>query len=386
MTTPGRKFLIVCGGTGGHLAPGIALAERLTRRGHQCRLILSRKEVDGRLSRKYTQLDFESVPGVALQFSLLGVLRFVFGFAQSIVRAGRLVRAFRPHATIVFGGFLSPPFVVWSRLLGILVAVHESNRRPGRAVRVLARLAHRVFVPNGVHLNGVSRERLSHCGYPLRQEIQPISPPEARKRWGLHNDFKTLVVVGGSQGAMALNDWVNAHFAAIGKDGLNLIVVSGPQKGVESTIELETESGAKVLAWFLPFTDDMSLLLSVADLVISRAGAGAIAELTACCTPSILVPYPFAADQHQDANAQYFAQQGGCLVVPQEGLEARLLEVVKATIFNDALLDQMRERLQTLGVGDQAEALAIELEQSLLDREMGSKSTRSAASDKEVAA
>ena len=386
MKTPSRKFLIVCGGTGGHLAPGVALAERLVRRGHACRLVVSKKDVDRRFSRKYTELDFEAVPGVGLSFTLLGVFRFLVGFVGSVIGAERILRHFRPDVTIAFGGFLSPPFVLLSRARGISVVVHESNRRPGKSVRLLARLAHRVYLPTGVRIRGIRRSKVSPCGYPLRREIQHLAKEEARRRWGLKNRFKTLVVIGGSQGAMALNEWVNANLATLGREGLNVIAVSGPQKGVESKIELETEHGGKVLAWFLPFTDEMSLLLSIADLVLSRAGAGAIAELTACLAPSVLIPYPFAADQHQDANAHYFERQGGCVVVDQKDIDKRLLAEVQALIFNDSLLNSMRGNLRALSVRDVGEEMATELEQALRHGDLGPNSGNSSSRKKEAAA
>lgn len=386
MTKRPRRFLIVCGGTGGHLAPGIALAERLVRKGHRCLLIVSKKGVDRRFREKYANLDFEAVPGVGLSFTPRGVVHFALAFCQAFVRAGAIFRRFEPDATVVFGGFLSPPFVFWSRLRGVFVAVHEANRRPGRAVRMLARLAHRIYLPVGVRLNGVRRSKVKPCGYPLRLEIQHIPKDEARRRWGLHNHHKTLVVLGGSQGAMALNEWVNDFLSVLAKEGMNVIVVSGPQKGVESRVEFETENGGQVRAWFLPFTDDMSLLFSVADLVVSRAGAGAIAELAACLAPSILVPYPFAADQHQEANARFFERQGGCLVLPQAELAPRLLREVRELIFNDSLINQMRENLRAMNRGDAAEEMSEDLEAALDGRASGRPEVLSEPGPKEVTA
>jgi UDP-N-acetylglucosamine--N-acetylmuramyl-(pentapeptide) pyrophosphoryl-undecaprenol N-acetylglucosamine transferase len=361
----GRRFLIVCGGTGGHLAPGVALAERLTRAGHACLLLVSEKSIDRRFSRKYVELDFESVPGVALRWTPLGLARFGFGFIRGFGRAASILGRFRPDATVVFGGFLSPPFVLMSRLRGIFVAVHEANRHPGRALRLLARFAHRAYVPVGVRLAGLRRSELKACGYPLRREIQHLPKEEARRRWGIRNHGKTLVVLGGSQGAMSLNEWVNENLSGLARAGLNVIAVSGPQKGVESKVELKTERGSTVQAWFLPFSDDISLLFSVADLVVSRAGAGAIAELTACLAPSILVPYPHAADFHQDANGRFFEQQGGCLVLDQKDVSAKLCREVLSLIFNDGLLNRMRRNLRALARADVAAEMAADLEEVL---------------------
>lgn len=356
-----RRILIVCGGTGGHLAPGIAVAERLVKGGHECLLVVSQKEVDSRLRRKYGQLTFVTTPGSGFGLAPLKLLKFSGSTAAALLRAASVTLEFRPDATLVFGGYLSPPYLFWARLRGGFVAVHEANRKAGRAVRLTSRWAHRLYLPLGVRLRGVRRSKIRSCGYPLRREIQHIRKDEARARMGFSPQHKTLVVLGGSQGALALNDWVNEHYAVLAREGINVISVTGLQKGVESRIEIASAHGGTVKTIFLPFTDEMNLLLSVADLVISRAGAGAIAELTACLAPSILVPYPHAADQHQEANARFFEQQGGCIVLPQDEVPARLLREVRELVFNDAMLNRIRENLRALDRGDAAEELVNDL-------------------------
>ncbi len=370
-----RRILIVCGGTGGHLAPGIAVAERLERRGHGCLLVVSRKEIDGRLREKYDHLDFVPVPGAGFSLSPVKLLRFFVATCAAFLRAGAIIGRFRPDAVLVFGGFLSPPYVVWGRLRGCRIAVHEANRRPGRAVRSMARLAHRMYLPPGVRLGGVRRSKVRPSGYPLRREIQHIGKEAARARLGFTGHQKTLVVIGGSQGALALNEWVNANYPVLAREGINVISVTGPRKGIQSRVDIETAQGGVASAVFLPFTDEMNLLLSVADLVISRAGAGAIAELTACLAPSIMIPYPHASDQHQDANARFFEQQGGCIMLSQAEIDTRLLREVRDLIFNDAMLHRVRENLRALDFGDQADSLVSDL-LSLINLSAGPRPTQ----------
>ena len=275
------------------------------------------------------------------------------------------MRSYHPDAVIAFGGFLSPPYVLLGWLSKRYVALHEANRIPGKAVRILARFADRIYLPVGVRMKGIRKSRISDSGYPLRREVRHLKKDLAKRKLGFSPQNKTLVVIGGSQGARALNDWVNEHYALLAKDGINVISVTGPGKGAESNVELQSSLGDKVRASFLSFTDDIGLLFSVADLVVSRAGAGAIAELTECLAPAILVPYPFAADRHQEANAEFFALQGCCIVVPQEELDARLLREVRQLIFNDGLLHRMRENQRALARGDAAEACALDLERHL---------------------
>lgn len=364
MAESAQRYLIVCGGTGGHLSPGIALAERLTARGHKCRLVVSRKEIDSRLRQKYTHLDFEPAPGAAFGLSPRALFRFLFQFGSALRFAILLIRRFQPDAVVAFGGFMSPPYVLIARLSNRFVAVHESNRRPGRAVRLLARRAHRIYLPAGVRLKGVAASRIRYSGYPLRREIKHIKKVDARRKMDLQGHGKTLVVIGGSQGALALNRWVSQHFENLAREGINVIAVTGPGKGSASLVELRSGTGETVRAHFIPFSDDMGLLLSVADLVVSRAGAGSIAEITECLAPSVLVPYPHAADRHQEANARFLEQQGGAVVLLEDNLD-RLMDEVHELIFNDWMLNRMRANLRTRGRINAADEMARDLEQSV---------------------
>lgn len=367
-----QRYLIVCGGTGGHLAPGIALAERLTARGHDCRLVVSRKEVDSRLRAKYTHLNFEPAPGAAFGLKPMVFFRFLGQFFSAYGVARRLMREFSPHAVIAFGGFMSPPYIFQARRRKIFVALHEANRQPGRAIRTLARFADRIYLPVGVRLKGIPPARMTDGGYPIRKEIRHTKKVDARQKMKLTGHGKTLVVVGGSQGAMALNQWVGKNFKELAEHGVNVFAVTGPGKGSASVVEVQAASGETARAEFMPFCDDMGLLLSVADLVVSRAGAGAIAEIVACLAPAVLIPYPFAADRHQEANAAFLEKQGACVVLPQERLDD-LMGEVRDLLFNDAMLNQLRTNLRALSHTNAAQTMALELEAIVTARE-GAKS------------
>jgi UDP-N-acetylglucosamine--N-acetylmuramyl-(pentapeptide) pyrophosphoryl-undecaprenol N-acetylglucosamine transferase len=362
-----QRYLIICGGTGGHLAPGIALAERLTARGHSCRLVVSRKEVDSRLRAKYTHLNFEPAPGAAFGLKPHVFIRFLGQFLGAFRFARRLMRDFEPQAVVAFGGFMSPPYILQAWRRRIFVALHESNRQPGRAIRVLARFADRIYLPVGVRLKGITPTRMTDGGYPIRKEIRHTKKVDARRRMQLEGHGKTLVVIGGSQGAMALNQWVGRHFKELAEEGVNIFAVTGPGKGAASVVEVQGSNGESARAEFMPFCDDMAMLLSVADLVVSRAGAGAIAEIIECLAPSVLVPYPYAADRHQEANAKFLEKQGACVVLPEERID-QLMAEVRDLLFNDALLNQIRANLRALNRVNAAEAMALELENTVASR------------------
>ncbi|HVS54404.1 MAG TPA: UDP-N-acetylglucosamine--N-acetylmuramyl-(pentapeptide) pyrophosphoryl-undecaprenol N-acetylglucosamine transferase [Opitutaceae bacterium] len=351
------KFLISCGGTGGHLSPGISLAEGLAARGHASVLLVSEKKVDARLLEKYPHLRFARMPGTGFAWHPVRLARCVVTQTRAFFFCLRLLREAKPDAIVGFGGFTSAPLVLASWLLGVPSALHESNRVPGLAVRTLGRLADRVYLPPGIRLPGIRAAATRHVGQPVRREIARLPQAAARAALGLAANERVLVVLGGSQGSGALNDWARERVESFAAEGIQIYCVTGLGKGQDSTLELKTKTGAPLRAAFVAFSDRMAELLSAADLVVSRAGAGTLAELVRCETPAILVPYPHAADDHQRANADFFERQGGGIVVPQERL-AQLHAEVLDTIFNDWLLRKFRGNLQRM---DRANALDLML-------------------------
>lgn len=356
------KFLISCGGTGGHLSPGISLAEGLAARGHEAVLLVSQKKVDARLLEKYPHLRFERMPGTGFSLHPVQFLRCVVSQVRAFVFCVRRVRAMRPDGLVGFGGFTSAPIVVAGRLLGVPVALHESNRVPGLAIRTLGRLAQRVYLPPGIRLPGIRPAATRHVGLPVRREFARQPQAAARAALGLEPHQKVLVILGGSQGSGALNDWVRAQVASLAAEGIQVFCVTGLGKGRDGVLMHPAKTGAAVRAEFVAFSDRIGALLSAADLVVSRAGAGTLAELIRCETPAILVPYPQAADDHQRANAAFFERQGGGIVVEQTGLAGLHAEVLDI-IFNDWLLRQFRGNLQRMDRANSLELMLHDLEQ-----------------------
>jgi UDP-N-acetylglucosamine--N-acetylmuramyl-(pentapeptide) pyrophosphoryl-undecaprenol N-acetylglucosamine transferase len=351
------SFLISCGGTGGHLSPGISLAEGLVAQGHTVRLLISQKKVDGRLIEKYPHFEFIRIAGTGFSLSPIKLVRCCVSQLSGFRFCLKLVRQVRPDGIIGFGGFTSTGVVVAGRLMRVPVALHEANRVPGRAIRTLGRFAQRVYLPPGIRLTSLRAGRTRHVGLPVRREIARVPQSAARTELGFDPNQRLLVVFGGSQGASSLNNWVREEFPRLAAEGIQVCCITGMDKGRDETVELQSKKGQVVRAYFRMFSDRVAELLSAADLVVSRAGAGTIAELIRCETPAILVPFPHAADDHQRANAAFFERQGGGLVVEQalmKGLTAEVLDV----IFNDALLRKFRGNLERM---DRANSLSMML-------------------------
>lgn len=357
-----KKYLIACGGTGGHLAPGIALAEGLIARGHHAQLLISRKTIDSRLMEKYPGIEAAAVPAAPFTMAPPGLARFLWHQAVGFWFCLGLIRTTRPDVIIGFGGFTMMGVMLAGVLLRVPLVMHEANRVPGRATRVLGRFATRVWVPPGVALPSVRPSRIRDCGLPVRAEFRRKPKSAAMAAMGFEPGRRTLVVLGGSQGATALNEWAASTLQPLAAEGVQVICVTGPDKTTgRETLVLRADDGSAVHSYRLPFCDTMADLLSCADLVVTRAGAGTIAELARCGVPAILVPYPHAADNHQIANARFLEQQGGGFVLEQPFIGGLQKEVLKV-IFNDWLLSRFRANLERVDKSDALRAMIQDVE------------------------
>lgn len=352
-----RPVYIVCGGTGGHLAPGIATAQRFREQGIAVELVTSEKEIDSRLLKAYPEIPYRKGKGSPFGLQPLRLLAFLYKSLVGSIQAFFLLRRTQPVAVIAFGGFLSVSYVVAAWLLKVPVILHEANRKPGKSIRQLAAMADRIFLPDGVVLKGVESSRIRRVDMPLRREIRHIPKSEIRERLRVPLHAKVLTVVGGSQGALVLNEWVKNNRRSLAAEGIWVFLVAGPGKmDLPEKETLRSDLGSAVEMRTFAFHNAMHELFSASDIVVGRAGAGTIAELAYCLTPSILIPYPHAADQHQLANARDLERRGGGIVVTQDNLQTLFREVLDL-IYNDWLLARMRTNLKRLIHQDSAEVI-----------------------------
>jgi len=339
------NFIISCGGTGGHIVPGIAIGQALIAAGHSASFAISKKHVDARLVEKYTDLHFIKMSGVAFSKSPLKFLRFLKELARAFLDGRRILINGNYDAVISFGGFNSLGLSLAAAWLGKPLILHEANRRTGKATRLLGYFAKRVYVPFGVYIPRRKINQVKFAGYPLREEIRRMPKDEAKKYFGFPASANIVLVLGGSQGAQALNEWSNNTFDKLAEKGFDLLCVCGQDKNTYQDRTAVSPDGNTRMLKNLEFCDNMAAALSCADLVVARAGAGTIAELARCRVPSILVPYPYAADNHQLENAKCFEKQGCCVVVEQKYIET-LLEESLSILGNAKLRETMQKNLE----------------------------------------
>ena len=321
MTTPGAKtpfVAIACGGTGGHLFPGLAVAEQLKKRGCAVALLISPKDVDQEAVKSASGMEVITLPAVALQNR--NYLSFARSFWRSWRMARKLFQSRPPQAVLAMGGFTSAPPIWVGKDFGARTFLHESNTIPGRANRLLARYVDEAFVGFPGAAARLRARKVTVTGTPVRSQFQLRDQSACRVALGLESDRPVILVMGGSQGASGINNLILSALPLLENRTATWqwLHLAGPAD-VEKVEQAYAARDFKAVV--NPFLKEMDLALGAATIAVSRAGASSLAEIAAVRLPSLLVPYPAAADNHQFFNAQAFASTGA----------ARLLEQKNAT-------------------------------------------------------
>ncbi len=325
------RVAIACGGTGGHLFPGLAVAAQLVPRGCAVTLLISPKEVDQQAVKAAAGMEFVTLPAVGLKRG--GELAFLRGFIQSYRAAKTLFQARPPHAALAMGGFTSAPPLLAAKRSGAQTFLHESNTIPGRANRWLSWVVERAFVgfpATGARLHA---QNVTTTGTPVRPQFQPQNAVECRTALGLAPARPVLLVMGGSQGASGINEMVLQALPVLTRlaPELQCIHLTGP--GEEQKVRA-AYAAAGCSAVVHAFFGEMELVLGAATVALSRSGASSLAELAAMRLPAVLVPYPVATDNHQFHNARAFEAAGAARLLEQkagtpETLAGMILELVR---------------------------------------------------------
>jgi UDP-N-acetylglucosamine--N-acetylmuramyl-(pentapeptide) pyrophosphoryl-undecaprenol N-acetylglucosamine transferase len=340
--------MIAAGGTGGHVFPGLAVADALRAAGWRVVWLGSASGMEAGLVAKrgyeMAAVRFSGVRGKGPVALLLLPLRLLLAFGQS----ARAILAKRPDVVLGMGGYMSFPAGMMAALLGRPLAIHEQNSVAGLANRVLAGVADRVLCA----FPGVLK-RATHTGNPVRPEITSIAPPETR--YAGRSGPLRLLVVGGSLGARALNDVVPRALALLPAASRPIVT---HQSGAQHADALKAGyAAAGVQASTPAFIDHMAAAYAEADLAVCRAGATTVAELAAAGVPSVLVPFPHAVDDHQTRNARFLSDAGAAVLVSQSDLTPEQLAALLGAFDRRSLLE-MAARARALGRPGAAEAVA----------------------------
>jgi UDP-N-acetylglucosamine--N-acetylmuramyl-(pentapeptide) pyrophosphoryl-undecaprenol N-acetylglucosamine transferase len=339
--------LIAAGGTAGHVLPALAVAESLRERGAE--VVFAGAE----------RAEATLVPAAGFPFEPFRIEGFprrpgprlvrALGLAVAAVPAcRRILRRRWPDVVLGGGGYVAGPMALAARTLGIPVVLTEADAHLGLANRLAAPFAARVFLSFPVP--GRQGEKYRVVGRPIPARSWPVPLAEARARFGLPAEGPVVTVFGGSQGARALNE---AAVTAWGEEGPAVLHLCG-----EAHADALRGRVSRPDYVLVPFTDDFGAALSAADLVVARAG-GSVWEIAAAGKPALLVPYPHATSDHQTANARYFAERGGAVIVPEPELD--LARQAGELLADPKRLAQVAEAMRAAARPDAADEIAEEL-------------------------
>ncbi|MGI9114345.1 MAG: undecaprenyldiphospho-muramoylpentapeptide beta-N-acetylglucosaminyltransferase [Chthoniobacterales bacterium] len=353
--------VIACGGTGGHLFPGLAVAEVLRERGHHVLLFVSEKEVDSLALKEHPEIPFEKLPSIGLPSPFSpAILGFVRRFNESLARCRTVYSRFKPEAVLGMGGFTSTAPVLAGKLRGVPTFIHESNAIPGKANKMTSRLVRAVLLGFKECAPFFPKVKTEVTGTPIRTELQRIDRKVAREQLGLATDLTTLLVMGGSQGASGINKAMIKAAPSLPQSTLQIIHLTGAR---EEKLVADNYRRANLRAFVAAFHHQMQELYSASDFVVARSGAASLAEIAAFALPSILIPFPFAADDHQARNAEVFAAAGAATMVREaEILDDALAAKICSLLNNRAQMRQMSVKCARLSTRDAAEAVAETME------------------------
>jgi UDP-N-acetylglucosamine--N-acetylmuramyl-(pentapeptide) pyrophosphoryl-undecaprenol N-acetylglucosamine transferase len=348
MTSAPIKLLIAASGTGGHLFPAIALAEKLP--DYQIEWLGVPNRLETELVPKQYPLNTIAVEGFQQGLGISSI-RILAKLAGSILQVRRILKQGNFQGVFTTGGYIAGPAVIAARSLGLPVIFHESNAIPGKVTRFFGPGCSVVALGFDVASKYLPRAKNVCVGTPVRSQFLD-GGMNAPLDLGIPDGVPLIVVFGGSQGAVAINQLVRESANAWFEAGVYVVHLTGDRDSQADSLK-----HPQYIA--LPFYNNMAALLRRATLAISRSGAGSLTELAVCGTPAILIPYPFAAEDHQSYNAEVFTKAGAALTFKQSELTASELQSnVLNLLHSPPELAKMGEKAKAIAVPDSADKLA----------------------------
>ena len=359
------KIAIAGGGTGGHLMPALAVAEVLQERGDEVIIFISEKGVDALATKDRSEFRYQKLPGIGMPKLLSpAIFSFVKRFNQSLAPCRDLYKKFQPDAVLGMGGFTSTAPILAGKLRKIPTFLHESNAIPGKANRLNARMVDTVFLGFGECAKYFPNANCEVTGTPIRKTLaQRVPREQALAAFGLQPDRKTLLVMGGSQGAHGINEAVIKALSQLNQLPIQVIHLAGTQ---DENLVVANYRREGVPAYVAGFCHQMENAYSAADFSITRSGAASVSELSHFGIPSLLIPFPQAADNHQALNAEIFEKAGAATVLKQADITAETMaDKVRWFLADPERLGKMSEACLRLAPQEAARRLVEAMQKKL---------------------
>jgi len=341
-------ILVAGGGTGGHLYPALAIADEIKKLQPKAEFLFvgTKGKIEARVvpQRGYT---FRTIwiSGFHRRLTIDNLL-FPLKVLISLVQSFFVIRQFRPHIVVGTGGYVCGPVLFIASIMKIPTVIHESNSYPGITTRMLATRATRIFIAFDDAKRWLKRtDHATLIGTPTREILGAVSQTASREFFRIDQNKKTLLVFGGSLGAASINDAVLETLDSLLNEGVQFIWQTG-QRDFE---RIRGAIGNKSIGWLGVFIDRMECAYGAADLVVCRAGATTLAELTRVGKPAIIIPYPYAAGDHQTHNARSLAEAGAAVIIANRDARQKLKSVALDLLSNPGRLLNMAKISARLG-------------------------------------
>lgn len=347
------KLVLAGGGTGGHIFPAIALAKKWLESDDEVVYIGGANSLEEKLTNK-EEISFYDIPVMPLPRKVnLDLFTSIFSNFNAVLKARKILKREAPDIVVGTGGYVSGATVLAARLLNIKTLIHEQNSVPGLTNKIAAKFVDKIalsYKESAVYFK-IKNEKLVLTGNPVRKKLLEVNSQQARKHLGISVDKRVLLVMGGSQGATSINQlMLDIYDDLIKIDNLTIIHITGYDdfNKIKTKIESYEDINEKLI--ISPFINDIEYPLASADLIISRAGAVTLAEITALGLPSILIPYPHATNNHQYKNAKILEKSGAALIYQDDNLDSKvILGQLKNLINNNNKLSEMSKISKSIG-------------------------------------
>lgn len=357
-----KHILILAGGTGGHVFPALAVAEQLREQGYQVSWAGTAERLEARVVPA-AGFDFHSMQQQGLRGrGITGWLVAPWRLSRSVIQARELIKKLQPDLVVGFGGYTAGPGGIAAWLSKIPLLIHEQNAAPGMTNKLLAHFAQRTLL--GFKAAAESLKKGIWVGNPVREDIcELVQAPQKPASEALH-----LLIIGGSLGAEVLNQNVPAALQKWNDRELQVTHQVGKGR-VQETVQRYQQAGPGVKVDVVEFIEDMAAAYKQADLVLCRAGALTVAELSCAGVASILVPYPHAVDDHQTRNAEVLVSAQAAILLPQPELNASsLFAVLRELAADPARLQQMAEQAKTVASSESTQKIVQHCQELMKER------------------
>lgn len=358
--TGNRKIIIAGGGTGGHIFPAIAIANAIKRMDEKSEILFVGAK--GKMEMEKVPQAGYKIEGLDIagfnRSSLIKNIGLPFKLARSFLQVRRIFKNFRPGAVIGVGGYSSFPVMRLAQILGIPTFIHESNSLPGKSNIMLGKRATGNFVSAAGMEKYFPAKKLIVSGNPVRNVfLQKIPRNEAANFFGLKPEIKTVFIMGGSLGAKSINETIAKNVHVFKENNLQLIWQTGKLFSGKAGIETNTDKNI----WRSEFINRMEYAYAAADIVVARSGAMTIAELCVVGKAAILVPYPFASEDHQAANALALIREHAALMVRDADVAATLIDTILNLVKDEKKIGELQVNISKLSITNADEIIANEI-------------------------